>query len=264
MVGRVLLLIAAFVVAGLGALLVYLYANQADERAAAEYDLVQVLVVQAPIAVGTSVSAAIEQDQLLLEDRPSITVPEDAVSDPTEVQGLVTLTGLVTGETLVRGRVGDPADQRQFELDEGLIAVSFPFQEFQKVANFVTPGAEVAVLVTYDGPPVENVAPADGEAPPAPAVDGADRTTRMLLDRVRVLAVGATTSTEEVVEDGAEGETATVPATILTLALTKDQAEAVVLGDDLGDLYLGLLNEASLVPPGDGTDTLSLFEVAAQ
>ena len=36
MVGRVILLIAAFVVAALGALLVYLYAEQADERAAAE------------------------------------------------------------------------------------------------------------------------------------------------------------------------------------------------------------------------------------
>jgi len=263
MVGRVLLLIAAFVVAGLGALLVYLYANQADERAAADYDLVPVLVVQGPIPVGTSVTAALEQDLLLLEDRPTITVPEDAVSDPTEVQGLVTLTGLVTGETLVRNRVGDPADQRAFELDEGRIAVSFPFQEFQKVANFVTPGAEVAVFVTYDGPPADPVA-TDSEAPPAPEVDGADRTTRMLLDRVRVLAVGETTSTEEVVEDGVEGETATVPATILTLALTKEETEAVVLGDDLGDLYLALLNEESEVPAGDGKDTRSLFEVAAQ
>ena len=60
MVGRVILLIAAFVVAGLGALLVFLYAQQADERAAAQFDSVDVLVATQEVAAGTTVAAALE------------------------------------------------------------------------------------------------------------------------------------------------------------------------------------------------------------
>lgn len=254
MVGRVLLLVAAFVVAGLGALLVYLYASQADARAEARFDPVSVVVVRGPVASGTPLAAAAEQGLLVVDSVPEANVPTEALADLSDVQGFVTLTDLVEGEVLVRSRVGDPSDQRDFTLEAGEIAVSFPFTDPQRVANFVSPGSEVAVMLTYDGPPS---AQASDEAAPAPAegqvADG--RSTRVILDRVRVLAAGSvtTTSTPE------EGETA-VSQTILTLALSKDEAERLVLADDLGDLYLALLDENSEVGPGVGADVESLFD----
>jgi pilus assembly protein CpaB len=260
MVGRVLLLIAAFFVAGLGALLVYLYANQADERALAELEPVSVYVVQEQIEVGADIAAAIAEERIALDDVPGSAVPEAAVSAETSLQGEVALTTLLPGEVLVSARIGDLSQQQQFELEDGRIAVSFPFNDPNRVADFVSFGSEVAVFLTWDAVEEDEDTGEDEGAVAAPAAPGSDprsRNTRLLLDRATVLAVGSTTA--QPAPEGEEQQSETVPRTILTLALTQAEAEQLILGQDLGDLYLGLLSEESEVGPSDGADVTNLF-----
>lgn len=263
MVGRVLLLVAAVLVAGLGALLVYLYASQAEQRALAQFDSVTAVVVQGEVPAGTPVDSAVDQGLLAAEELPARNVPAQAVGSLADVGGLVVLTDLVPGETLVRSRVGDPAEQERIRIPDGQLALSFALEDPNRVAGFVDPGSEVAVLLTYQGP-VEGAPPSVGEdgevLPPATPVAGSTtgRTTRVLLERVLVLAVGADTRSEPAPDDAG----AAVPQTLLTLALSKEQAETMVLAQDVGSLYLALLDPGSDVPPGDGVQVPDLFEVA--
>jgi pilus assembly protein CpaB len=263
MVGRVLLLIAAFVVAGLGALLVYLYADQADERALNELSPVSVYVVQTELPSNTLISTAVAEELILIEGVPGEAVPEGAVTEDVPLDGLVALTELVPGEVLVDARIGDPANLDRLPIPEDRIAVSFPFNDPNRVADFIVPGSEIAVFLTWNATDQDDEtgepAPEDPAAAPGQEADPGSRNTRLLLDRALVLATGATTTTQE---GTAEGEEAAVPTSILTLALTQAEAERVILGDDLGDLYLGLLTEDSAVAPSDGADDTNLFSEA--
>ncbi|WP_336922673.1 Flp pilus assembly protein CpaB [Aquipuribacter sp. SD81] len=269
MVGRVLLLIAAFFVAGLGALLVYLYADQADERALAELRPLSVYVVQQPLETGADVATAISEGLVALEDVPGAAVPDNAVgADSTVEQGTVALTTLVPGEVLVASRIGNPSQQERLPLTDGRIAVSFPFEDPNRVADFIRPGSEVAVFLTYDDPEALEEQPGGGsedDVAPPPAAAGEDpeaRRTRLLMDRAQVIAVGATT-TQPVPAEGEQQPTEVVPRTILTLALTQEEAERLVLGQDQGEMYLALLAEDSEIAPSDGVNLENLFPGAA-
>lgn len=258
MAGRVLLLIAAFLVAGLGALLVYLYAQQADERALAEYDPVQVVMVQGAVPAGTAVDAAIEQGLLAVEEVPGAGVPDRAAAALADVTGKVVLSDLVTGEPLVLDRVGDPDQQERISVPAGQLALSFAFADPNRVAGFVAPGSKVAVLLTYGGPGAPAATDDDqtGAAPPA------DGVTRVLLDQVSVLAVGATSASEVPGQD--DGEAAPVSQTVLTLALTQGQAESMVHAQSIGALYLGLRGDDAALAPGEGSTSQNLFEVVGR
>jgi pilus assembly protein CpaB len=269
MVGRVLLLIAAFFVAGLGALLVYLYASQADERALADLEPVSVYVVQEPLATGTDIVSAVAENQITLEDVPRSAVPQEAVSQETPLDGQVALTGLVQGEVLVTSRIGDPSAQESLPLpDDGRIAVSVSLEDPQRVADFVRPGSQVAVFLTWDVPQEAGDGDDAVAAPAAPGGDATSRNTRLLLDRAEVIAVGATTTQPAPAPEGDQATTEPVSRTILTLALTQAEAERLVLaqsiGQDGGGLYLALLGENSEIGPSNGADVDNLFSEAGE
>jgi pilus assembly protein CpaB len=262
MVGRVLLLIAAFVVAGLGALLVWLYASQADRRALAEADPVPALVVQAEegVPAGTTLGVAIDSGLIAEEQVPGAAVPDTAIIDPSERLDDIALTALVDGEVVVSSRFGNPADLQQLIVPDGLTAVSFTFGDPNRVAGFVTPGSEVAVFATLEGEENEEVDPVTGES----VVDSDTTFTRLLLGEALVVGVGGSTTITETTTT-AEGtqQTTEVSAALITLALTQPQIERLVLAQSLGELYLGLLNDTSEINPSDGANLDNLFDEAA-
>ena len=108
---RTVLLIAAIVVAALGAALVWMYADRADERAQADAAPVQVLVATVDIGAGTSGAAISEAASAELRTLPASAVPAGALSDLTPVTDLVTLGPVFAGQILLQQIFG-PSSSR--------------------------------------------------------------------------------------------------------------------------------------------------------
>lgn len=237
MAGRVALLVAAVVVAGLGAVLVVLYANQADERARAELDPRSVLVAQQLVVAGATVGEAVAAGALVATDIPGDAVVEGALGSTDDVIDQVITTDLYPGEQLITAKLGTTADVDPLGIPEGRIASSFLFEDPERVANFLLPGSEVAVFLTRPTP----------QGP----------TTRLLLERVEVLGVGGTPTNPGAVQPSSE-----VNRALLTLSLDQQQAQRLILGQSVGELYLGLRTGTSQLSPDQGVSDANLFEGA--
>jgi len=239
---RTVLLIAAILVAAAGTALVFLYVQDADQRALADQRPVQVLMATQIVPAGTQISEAQAAGSFRLTTIAENSLAPGALADTSQVTDLVALSTIYPGEQLLRTKVGTPQESERLPIPEGLLGLSFDLSDPARVADFVAPGSEVAVFVT--------TTTTDDE--------GADtRQTSLLLERVTVLAVGATTTTPVTTADGQPAEE--LPRTILTLALTQEQGQKMVFASQTGELYFGLLSETSQVGAAPGTTADNLF-----
>ena len=111
-----------------------------------------------------------------------------------------------------------------------------------RVAGFVNPGANVAVFT--------NTTPQDG----------AEAATRLLLPKVQVIAVGATTVVNTTTTNPAGAQTTEqLPKTLFTLSVPQADAERIMYAVGHGDLTFGLLNDTSKVKTGPGVTAKNLF-----
>lgn len=231
------LLAAAAVIAVLGTLLVVLYVRSANNRAAQQYQSVKVLKVVKQINQGESVTDAQTAGAIELGDVAQNAVLSGALTDLSSISKDVALTTLYPGEQIIQGKFGASTSSTVLPLPDGMIAVSVSFTDTTRVANFVNPGNSVAIFL-------------NGSAA------GSGAFSRMLLPRVEVIAVGSTSTTPT--QSTAAGAAA-VPATILTFAVTQQQAEKIFFAQSQGTLSLGLLNGQSQVTPGPGVNSANLF-----
>lgn len=243
---RTILLIAAILVAAAGTALVFVYARGADTRALGAQRLVAVLVATKAVAAGTSVAAAQSAGSFERREIAANSVVPQALADTSSVADLTFLTAVVPGEQLLRTKVGQPQDQVRLPIPSGKIGISVQLDDPARVADFVAPGSEVAIFTT--------IASTSNGGSGAPE-------TRLLLERITVLAVGATTTQSTTVQstDGQQ-QTSEVPKTILTLALNQKEAQKLVFAIQNGQMYFGLLTESSKVVPGGGTSGKNLFQ----
>jgi pilus assembly protein CpaB len=91
-------------------------------------------------------------------------------------------------------------------------------------------------------------------------IGGGQPGVRLLLPRVKVIAVGTTTvvSTTTTNPEGAQ-TTEQLPRTLFTLAVEQKDAEKIMLAATTGELSFGYLNDKSDVKPGPGTTNANLF-----
>ena len=114
------------------------------------------------------------------------------------------------------------------------MAISIELTDFERVAGFVNPGSEVAIFGT-------------AAAPVRRLPDGTEETlssvTRVILARIPVIGVGTTSVSSRTVTEGEEGAQVTeqVARTILTVAVTQEEAEKLVLADRTTELTFALL-----------------------
>ena len=241
---RTLLLLAALVVAALGTTGVFLYVNGINQRAQADYDLVEVLVATAPIEAGTTAQGA--QDLGALELRPFLRkslVGLRALSDISGVAEKVAVTPIAAGEPILETQFGDSGESSLLPIPDGKLAVSVQLADPARVAGFVGPGSDVAIFLTTAD------ASQSGE------------TTRLLLTRVPVIAAGTTTVVAA--DSTASGATPAeeIPRALLTLAVDQGDAQKVVYGSQHGQLYFALLSQdAELSTSNPGTTAENLFD----
>ncbi len=247
---RILLIIAA-VVAALGTLLVFLYVRTADARAQDSVDAVQVLTAQSPIASGESYDAALAAGKIVPKGIARSQLLDNVQTSPDALKGTVALQNILPGEQIVADKFGANAADAASPLGipDKEMAISVNLTDPDRVAGFVNPGSEVAIFVTSAGTDTGGTGGA-----------GAGGKTHLLLDRVTVLGVGSTTpvTTTTTTQDGTQ-QTEQLPRTLLTLALTQEEAQKVILASKSLDVTFALLTKDSVVgaaPDATSSDVL--------
>jgi len=243
---RTILLLAAALVAALGTALVFLYVKGADTRAEERFDTVEVLRAVAPIEKGESIDDAASSGKLALEPVSQDDVLPQAQTSTEELKGLVATTTIYPGEQIISDKFGAAAEalaaKSALDVPKDDIAISVNLTDPGRVAGFLNPGSEVAVIFIGTDP-------------------GGLGFSRVLLPQVTVLGVGSTTTTTKTTTT-AEGEqtTAEIPQTLLTLSVSKEEAEKVTFAAANGEVALGLRTPDSKVKPGPGATFANVFE----
>jgi pilus assembly protein CpaB len=239
---RVALLTAAIVIAAIGTTLVYLYAKQANDRAIADAEPVDVLVASLLIPAGTTADQALQQNLIETKSIPSDSVAEGAVGDISVLAGKVAIGPIYPGQQILTQLFGDTTGAvTGINIPKGLLAASYTFTDTARVAGFVNAGSKVSIFLTS----------------PAASPQKDEPTTRLLLPEIQVLAVGNVTATPPT--DPSKANPEALPRATMTLALTQQQIEKMTFAETQGTLYLGLRNDSSEVSPGPGVNIDNLF-----
>jgi len=240
MTRRILAIIVALVLAGLGTAGVLLYALSADDRAReAIGNPVTVVVASKRIPVGTSGARIRSENLVRLVTMPSTSVPDDVMDRvPAELDKLVVTSNIAAGQLLLRAHFGEATTVTSgLPLPDKKMAITVTTGAPEQVAGYVQPGSKIVIFLTY-----------------AYREPGGKRTdvqrTRVLLPRVEVLAVG----TYQPGRDGVVAARGGGPSLLITVAVDQQEAERLVHGLNTGSLYLGLLSDSVEVRTGSGVD----------
>ncbi len=140
---------AAAVLALVGVILVFSYAQGADQRAVQNLAPVDVLVVKTAIPAGTSVDAM--KDSLVTQQLPGSAVPKTALHTLADAAGKVAAVDLVPGETLVAERLVAPDALKSpgdVKVPAGLQEVSFQLEPQRVVGGRLVPGDHVGIFIS--------------------------------------------------------------------------------------------------------------------
>jgi pilus assembly protein CpaB len=267
---RVLVAVAAVVLAGAAAYLSYEYAHKADTRAEKNVQTVNVLVAKGDISKGTTAAQALNGGLI------STKAIARGVLPPTVVQNASDLTNKIATSSIARGQfiVGDsfvlPQQVSGFSANvpKGMQAITITVDSTHGVGGFVQPGDTVNVL--WSGAVTAQQGGTSGEAA---------RTTAYLVPSVKVMAVGSTTANSAPASNTAVGlttsdqaagapaassTTATGNSGLITLEVTPRQAEQIAQGVSLGSFYLTLdapgVDPSKFTPPAEVVETWNLFD----
>jgi pilus assembly protein CpaB len=218
---RTLLLIAALVVAVLGTVLVFLYANNAKNEAAAGQEQVQVLVAKTQIAVGTTGATADANGAFETRNIAATDQIAGALGNSSPIQNLVALVPIYPGQQIIPQQWGASVQTSGLSLPPGTVAMSITVSDPDRVAGFVGPGSNVALFTT-------GKLPTDTELQ-----------SRVLLPTVQVLAVGSSTALSKSTGQSS-GNAEALPNTMFTLAVTQDQMQKILLVTKAQTGYTGI------------------------
>lgn len=248
---RVIALVAALLLAGVGTLVLVNFVRGAEERAVAGEELATVFVVQTPIGQGTpaeEIAGSLVQEQVPVKVRPP-----DAVTDLAQLAGLVTSVDLLPGEQLIASRFTVAAevevDRRddlptlRVQVPEGMLEVPIRLTTEQALGGIIDVGDTVAVISSLGiaGGANQTVETENGDtvAVPDSAQEGEARTvTGILLRNALIIQVQADTT--PTFATGDDSESVLVPQSnfIVHFALSPQDASRLVFAAQNGDLWL--------------------------
>lgn len=250
MTRRLGLLATALIVALLGTLAIFSYVSKVEANAVAGAEMVDVLVAVERMPAGTSATTALKGELVQLSSMPRKSVPEGALTTLDGIDPQTLVSDVYAGEVLLRAKFANQtARTGALVIPKDKIAISVELGDPQRVAGFVVPGSEVAIFATVEGDAAQVGEPGAAEQ---------EFRTQILLPRVSVIAVGPATLKPDA-EEPAKGEEVVAKA-VLTVAVTQQEAEALVHSTQTGELYFGLLSTTSKTGPGVGVTTATLFK----
>jgi pilus assembly protein CpaB len=235
MARRPIILTISFLIAAFGTAMVLLYVQGIDARASEGKQMVKVLIATDTIEAGESVAKASAAGKFELTEVVRDDVVDGSLTSTASVDGEVAHDTIYPGEQVIAQNFGDPGEEETLTIPPDKLAVSVELTDPARVAGFVNPGSEVAIFASGD--------------PEVYLPDGSTRKlapyTRLLLPEVQVIGVGATSMSSRTTTSGGEQTTEQIPRTILTLAVTQEQAERVIYAARNGDLAFALRTEKS-------------------
>ncbi|WP_170219435.1 Flp pilus assembly protein CpaB [Nocardioides litoris] len=223
---RKLLLVAAVVVAALGAGLVFVYAQGAEDRARDDIATTRVLVAVQEIQAGESAADAANQEKLLLKDVPNDQLLEGHVDQGEALADTVALTTIYPGEQVTTnkfGNIGALEGRSTLPIPEGQTAITLRLSDTGRVSSFTQPGSRVAVYFAPDPAQLggSQAAPSDGFAAVTPAC--------VIDDNLLVLGVGTEAVDEQTDPAAEEAEAAADDdVALITVAVDSKQASTLV------------------------------------
>ena len=232
MKSRLLAGVAAVVLALVGAMMLYGYAQGAEARAVEGLDPVDVLVVATAVPAGTTTEELLPF--LTTQSLPATAVGASALENLDAVAGMVTAVDLVPGEQLLSERLITPEDAAgagRVEVPEGLQEVSFTIEPDRAVGGRIAPGDTVGIFISLESGGLEETADVS--------------TTKLALHKVLLtsvqrtpIAVDADPAADPEEQARAEAEALPSGSLMLTVAVDTAQATKIVHANQNGTLWL--------------------------
>jgi len=222
---RIIAAVAAVILAGIGAVLLYSYVNNADARAMATLDTTQVLVATKVIPAGTS--GANLAPFVALKTLPKVAVVEGALTTTQPVADLEATTDLQVGEQVLASRFAKPDTDvsGKIEVPTDLSQLTVQLDPKHAVGTHIAPGSKVALFISVE---VNQVS-----------------VTKLAFRDVLVTNVqGAPAAPAE----GDSAEVAPSSDVLVTFAISPKDSGQIVWGSEFGSIYLAL-------EPKDGDHT---------
>jgi pilus assembly protein CpaB len=256
---RIVGIVAAVLLALLGTVALVAYVGNAEERALAGEELVEVYVVTTPVASGTPAEEL--DSSVAVEQVPTKVKAFGAVASLPALAGQVAAVDLVPGEQLVETRFVERSEfadrEVGIEIPEDMIEVTIELDPQRAVGGLLEPGQSVAVLASFD--PFQltaTVVEVDGEEVPLPAAVAEEvagstpNSTDILLRKVLVTAVQEPDARSFNNDEQPDRLTTAPEDTVfVTLAVSPFDAERLVFTAEFGYVWLAVDRET--VPETD-------------
>jgi pilus assembly protein CpaB len=245
-----LTIVLAAVLGLLGVVAVVAYAHQANQRALAGHKPATIWIANNAIPAGTSVKAAQSHHLLISQTVPASSVSTDAVhsviSNPhmrvsaAMTKGQVLLTSMLTLSFSVN-------NSGNFVIPPGMVAVSVNMCVDEAVADYISPGSDIAVFDTaaLGGYPrscePQHNSLSFGQLALRHAVN-----TLLFLPKAEVLAVGENPAAQSTSRDNIPTTTEDPSANssgevLVTVAVNEADAQHLILMEEVGMPYMVLL-----------------------
>jgi pilus assembly protein CpaB len=213
---RIIAAVAAVLLAGIGAVLLYTYVNNAETRAMQSMSPTEVLVATKVIPAGTlgaNIAPYVELKQL-----PQVAVVAGALKDTTDIGNLAAVTDVQVGEQVLVQRFASPdtTTTGDVEVPSDLQQISVPLEVPRAVGAVLEPGNKIALFFSGDddkGKPITGLALRD-----------------VLLVKVQGGGVGK----------GDDAGAAPSGTQVLTIAVSPEDATRVVYAAEHAHIWLAL------------------------
>src|SRR5262245_725111 len=192
-------------------------------------------------AADLSLGAELKAEHVKVLSFPAGQAPEGSFAGPQEVVGRGLVVSVVKGEPILPSKLAAKEAGAGLPpvIPDGMRAVSVRVNEVIGVAGYVLPGTHVDVIATA-----------------SPTQQTTDTTSKVVLANVLVLTAGT-----RMEQDQKEGKP--VQVTVVTMAVTPEQAELLALASTEGKIQLALRNPLDqTAPPTPGIKTPVMLGVA--
>ena len=231
-------IIGAIVLALIGAALVLVYANGADQRAQSGTKVVTVYTVRSDVPAGTPTADL--GDRVARTDLPRKAIAEGAVTDLREIKGLVAGALLVKGEQVLRQRFTTPSafqsSGASVSIPNGYLTTTLSLTPERAVGGVLSPGSTVAITASFN---------ADGSTPAQSGVI----LQKVLVTNVQVADPNAAQTTDTTT-DAARPGASPQGSLLVTVALPATDVGRLVYATEHGTIWLSA--EARTAPDAPG------------
>ena len=175
----------------------------------------EVVVAARDLSLGTVLTA----EDVKLASWPGGLLPEGYTASVEEVLGRGVITNVVLNEPLISRKmaVKEAGGGLPIVIPEGMRGVSVRVDDVISIAGFVLPGTRVDVMVTLDQ-----------------GAQQGNPVTKLMLQNIPVLTSG------QIIEQDIDGEP--IQVTVITLLVSPEEAEQLVLAATRGRIQLALRN----------------------